>query len=127
MYVEIAFPISSYKIFSYEVPLKLRDQIEVGARVEAPFNKRMITGIVVDVSNVNKYKGKTYSIENIVDDDIRISNNLFLLLKWVSKYYISPLGKVLQVALPKALTSNYKPKKIVEVSYRKSDNQILNN
>ena len=127
MYVEIAFPISSYKIFSYEVPLKLRDQIEVGARVEAPFNKRIITGIVVDVSNVNKYKGKTYPIENIVDDDIRISNNLFLLLKWVSNYYISPLGKVLQVALPKALTSNYKPKKIIEVSYRKSDNQILNN
>ena len=127
MYVEIAFPISSYKIFTYKVPLKLRDQIRVGIRVKAPFNKRRITGIVVEVSNSNKYKGKTYFIDDIVDDDIRLNKNLFLLLKWVSKYYISPLGKVLQVALPKTLTSNYKPKKIVEVSYRKNENKILKN
>ena len=127
MYVEIAFPISSYKIFTYKVPLKLRDQIRVGIRVKAPFNKRRITGIVVEVSNSNKYKGKTYFIDDIVDDDIRLNKNLFLLLKWVSKYYISPLGKVLQVALPKTLTSNYKPKKIIEVSYRKNENKILKN
>ena len=127
MYVEIAFPISSYKIFTYKVPLKLRDQIRVGIRVKAPFNKRRITGIVVEVSNSNKYKGKTYFIDDIVDDDIRLNKNLFLLLKWVSKYYISPLGKVLQVALPKTLTSNYKRKKIVEVSYRKNENKILKN
>ncbi len=127
MYVEIAFPISSYKIFTYKVPLKLRDQIRVGLRVKAPFNKRKLTGIVVEVSNSNKYKGKTYFIDDIIDDDIRLNKNLFLLLKWVSKYYISPLGKVLQVALPKTLTSNYKPKKIIEISYRKNENKILKN
>ncbi len=126
MYVEIAFPISSYKIFTYKVPLKLRDQIRVGLRVKAPFNNRKLTGIVVEVSNSNKYKGKTYFIDDI-DDDIRLDKNLFLLLKWVSKYYISPLGKVLQVALPKTLTSNYKPKKIIEISYRKNENKILKN
>jgi len=127
MYVEIAFPISSYKIFTYKVPLKLRDQIRVGLSVKAPFNKRKLTGIVVEVSNLNKYKGKTYFIDDIVNDDIRLNKNLFLLLKWVSKYYISPLGKVLQVALPKTLTSNYKPKKIIEISYRKNENKILKN
>ena len=127
MYVEIAFPISSYKIFSYKVPSKLREQIKLGVRVSAPFNKRMITGIVVNVSNSNKYKGKTYSIDDIIDDDIRLSNNLFLLLKWVSKYYVAPMGKVLQVALPKNLTSSYKPKKIVEVSYRNNGDGILKN
>ena len=127
MYVEIAFPISSYKIFSYKVPSKLRDQIKLGIRVSAPFNKRIITGIVVNVSNSNKYKGKTYSIDDIIDDNIRLSNNLFLLLKWVSKYYVAPMGKVLQVALPKNLTSSYKPKKIVEVSYRNNGDGVLKN
>ena len=127
MYVEIAFPISSYKIFSYKVPSKLREQIKLGVRVSAPFNKRMITGIVVNVSNSNKYKGKTYSIDDIIDDNIQLSNNLFLLLKWVSRYYVAPMGKVLQVALPKNLTSSYKPKKIVEVSYRNNGDGILKN
>ena len=50
MYVEIAFPISSYKIFTYKVPIKLIDQIRIGIKVKAPFNKRIITGIVVNVS-----------------------------------------------------------------------------
>lgn len=126
MYVEIAFPISSYKIFTYKVPLKLRDQIRIGLRVKAPFNKRKITGIIVKISSSNRYKGKTYFIDTIVDD-FQLDSNLFQLLKWVSKYYIAPLGKVLQVALPKSLTSNYRPKTIVEVSYRNNHKHILKN
>ena len=118
MYVEIAFPISSYKIFTYKVPINLIDQIRVGVKVKAPFNKRIITGIVVNVSESNAYKGKTYSIDSVIDD-IGLNENLFQLLKWVSKYYVSPLGKVLQAALPKKLSSNYKPKKIVEIKMRK--------
>ena len=126
MYVEIAFPISSYKIFTYKVPIKLIDQIRVGVKVKAPFNKRIITGIVVNVSESNAYKGKTYSIDSVIDD-IGLNENLFQLLKWVSKYYVSPLGKVLQAALPKKLSSNYKPKKIVEIKYRKDENDSLKN
>ena len=56
-----------------------------------------------------------------------MNENLFQLLKWVSKYYVSPLGKVLQAALPKKLSSNYKPKKIVEIKYRKDENDSLKN
>ena len=126
MYVEIAFPISSYKIFTYKVPIKLIDQIRVGVKVKAPFNKRIITGIVVNVSELNAYKGKTYSIDSVIDD-IGLNENLFQLLKWVSNYYVSPLGKVLQAALPKKLSSNYKPKKIVEIKYRKDENDSLKN
>ena len=126
MYVEIAFPISSYKIFTYKVPINLIDQIRVGVKVKAPFNKRIITGIVVNVSESNAYKGKTYSIDAVIDD-IGLNENLFQLLKWVSKYYVSPLGKVLQAALPKKLSSNYKPKKIVEIKYRKDENDSLKN
>ena len=127
MYVEIAFPISSYKIFSYQVPLKLCDQIKIGIRVKAHLNKRKLTGIIVEVSNSNKYSGKTFFIDEIIDDGIRLDNNLFLLLKWVSKYYIAPLGGVLKVALPKKLSSNYKPKSIVEITYRKNNNDLLKN
>ena len=79
MYVEIAFPISSYKIFTYKVPIKLIDQIRVGVKVKAPFNKRIITGIVVNVSESNTYKGKTYSIDAVIDD-IGLNENLFQLL-----------------------------------------------
>ena len=127
MYVEIAFPISSYKIFSYQVPSKLCDQIKIGIRVKAHLNKRKLTGIIVEVSNSNKYSGKTFFIDEIIDDGVRLDNNLFLLLKWVSKYYIAPLGRVLKVALPKKLSSNYKPKSIVEITYRKNNNDLLKN
>ena len=68
MYVKIAFPISSYKIFSYQVPSKLCDQIKIGIRVKAYLNKRKLTGIIVEVSNSNKYSGKTLFIDEIIDE-----------------------------------------------------------
>ena len=127
MYVEIAFPISSYKIFSYQVPLKLRDKIRIGLRVKAPFNNRKLVGIIVEISNSNKYSGKTFFIDEIINDGIQVDKHLFILLKWVSKYYIAPLGKVLQVALPNKLSSNYRPKPVVEIIYRKNHNNLLKN
>ena len=127
MYVEIAFPISSYKIFSYQVPLKLRDKIRIGLRVKVPFNNRKLVGIIVEISNSNKYSGKTFFIDEIINDGIQIDKHLFILLKWVSKYYIAPLGKVLQVALPNKLSSNYSPKPVVEIIYRKNHNNLLKN
>ena len=76
MYVEIAFPISSYKIFSYQVPLKLRDKIRIGLRVKAPFNNRKLVGIIVEISNSNKYSGKTFFIDEIINDGIQVDKYL---------------------------------------------------
>ena len=48
MFADISFPISSFQVFSYEIPPSLINDIHVGSIVNAPFSTRNIQGIVVD-------------------------------------------------------------------------------
>ena len=49
MFAEIAFPISNFKTFTYEIPDDLNSSVQVGSRVIAPFGKRKVQGIIVNV------------------------------------------------------------------------------
>ena len=57
MFVEVAFPISSYTQFTYRIPKEFIDQIHVGIRIKAPLGKRLVTGIVVAKSAESDYSG----------------------------------------------------------------------
>ncbi len=49
MYVNVALNIPSDKLFTYEVPTNLRQDIEIGKRVFVPFGRRKRTGFIVAV------------------------------------------------------------------------------
>jgi primosomal protein N' (replication factor Y) len=49
MYVEIALNIPSDKLFSYEVPTELEQDIVVGKRVFVPFGNKKRTGFITDI------------------------------------------------------------------------------
>ena len=49
MFAEVAFPISNFKTFTYEIPEKLISEIHIGSRVVAPFRKKQIEGIIVNI------------------------------------------------------------------------------
>ena len=49
MFADISFPISSYQIFSYKIPIKMYNKLDIGMRVKAPLGSREIHGIVVDI------------------------------------------------------------------------------
>ena len=64
MYVNISFPISSWKVFIYKVPTKLQTHIKIGSLVTAPFGKRArVEGIVIEIPSKVNFKGK---IEEII-------------------------------------------------------------
>ncbi len=109
MFVEVAFPISSYKQFTYQVPNELKDKIQIGIRVKAPLGKRTIIGIVVSKFSKSDFSGKIKYIKELVDDLPIMDKHLWDLALWMSKYYFSPLGKVANVILPKNLSTKYIP------------------
>lgn len=117
MFVEVAFPISSYKQFTYHVPEDIKDKILIGVRVKAPFGKRIIIGIVVSINSESKYSGKIKYIKDLVDDVPVMDKHLWALAQWMSKYYFSPIGKVAEVILPKNLSTKYKPPTISCASF----------
>ena len=49
MFAEVAFPISNFKTFTYEIPKNLIAETHIGSRVVAPFRKQQIEGIIVNI------------------------------------------------------------------------------
>jgi len=127
MYADIAFPISSYQVFTYRIPYKMRNSVKIGVRVKAPFHKRSVNGVVVGVSDTTDYKRRVRSIDSLVDNELVLDKYLWSLLEWVSDYYLTPLGQVAKTALPAKLSLQYKLPSRIVVSFRKAPYVALTN
>lgn len=100
--INIAFPISTHQHFTYLVPEQWAHLIQVGARVVAPLGQRNPQGYIVetDPEISGDIRKKLKPVNRIIDDEPLFSEELVKLLKWISRYYLTPLGKVLHTALP---------------------------
>jgi len=55
-YANIAFNLPINSLFTYSIPENLRDQINIGSRVLAPFGKRSLTGVVMEYTGSTQLK-----------------------------------------------------------------------
>ena len=74
-----------------------------------PFRNKTIQGVVVNIKNTNSYQGPIKKIIKPIDNVNIITPSLWKLIKWVSNYYMTPIGKVANSVVPKSLSSSYKP------------------
>ena len=109
MFAEVAFPISNFQTFTYVIPEGLKKGIQLGSRVLAPLGKRNCQGIIIKITNETSYIGKTKAIYSLVDDVPVVTPELWKLICWMSRYYMTPLGQVAKTVLPKQLSTRYKP------------------
>ncbi len=115
-YVEIVFPLSLEQAFTYTTPDELTDVVQVGQRVIASLGRRKQQGMIIGVKSEppSDFTGKLKSFENIVDPVPVFNIPLINLLKWMSSYYFTPLGKVIQSAIPS--DARLKKEVIIQVS-----------
>ena len=127
MFVDIAFPISSYNIFTYSVPQKFKSQIDIGSRVTAPLGKRSTTGIIIGFPKKPVFTGTIKSIESLVDPYPVLDKTLWKLVHWMSTYYFTPMGQVAKTVLPAQLSMKYLPQKtwIAEVLPNAESDDLL--
>ncbi|MDP6684490.1 MAG: primosomal protein N' [Candidatus Marinimicrobia bacterium] len=111
MFADIAFPISSYTIFTYSIPHEFRDQIDIGSRVTAPLGKRRTTGIIVGFPQKPVFTGVIKNITALVDPYPVLDESLWKLIQWMSAYYFTPIGQVAKTVLPAQLSMKYSPSK----------------
>jgi len=109
MFAEVAFPISNFQTFTYTIPKELKKEVQLGSRVQAPFGKRNCQGIILNIKNKTSYSGKTKAIHSLVDDIPVVTPELWQLICWMSRYYMTPIGQVAKTVLPKDLSTRYKP------------------
>ncbi len=105
MLLDIAFNLPLYQSFTY-----LADDsagfLQPGMRVVAPFGKKILTGIITSTNVESDYPGIRPVID-IVDVEPLIRPSFFQLARWISDYYMTPLGQVLPFFLPKGINDQF--------------------
>jgi primosomal protein N' (replication factor Y) len=99
MFVNIALNIPADKLFSYEVPPELQDQIAVGKRVFVSFGRRKRTGFIVAINNSCGLE-KIKLISEVLDEEPLFSEKDLAFYSWVADYFMYPLGKALGEIIP---------------------------
>ncbi len=98
-FCDVAFPIPVHRQFTYEVPAALRDAVQVGVRVVAPFRKRLLTGVVVGLRAESDLR-EVKAILDVLDGSQNYSDEMLRLTRWISDYYLSSWGEALKSAGP---------------------------
>jgi primosomal protein N' (replication factor Y) len=104
-YIEVAVSLPVYNTYTYSVPKSLTDAIAPGKRVLAPFGKQKITGYILGPAKNSDIKGIKNIIE-ILDELPLFPASMIPFFRWISEYYIHPMGEVIKEALPGGINLN---------------------
>ncbi len=99
-WAEVAVDRPLDRFFTYHVPEELRDRVQLRSRVQVPFGRSCVRGVVVDFSGPPPGHIRTKDILELLDDRPLISPELYELLVWVSDYYGNTLGEVIANCVP---------------------------
>ncbi len=100
---DIALPLPIDSLFTYIIPEELSSTARIGSRVLVPFGKKYLSGVIVDFPDESIIKSLK-SIHDVLDAQPTISEELLKFCRWMSRYYIVPLGEVLRAAIPQGLS-----------------------
>jgi primosomal protein N' (replication factor Y) len=103
--VEVAVGLPVFKTFHYRIPEKMRDSLQLGMRVLVPFRGRRVTGFSIDLLE-KPPKGieeKLREVEDLLDEAPLIDPPMLRFYRWISDYYLHPLGEVIKTGLPPGL------------------------
>lgn len=107
MFADVAFHIGLDKVFTYEVPSDFRDAVRAGVRVQVPFGRRMLVGIVAGTSHSTSL-ATVKPIRDVLDAEPLLSPDLLTLCRWIAGYYMAPIGEVLRTAIPRGFSTGGK-------------------
>ncbi len=100
--IDVAVALPVFNTYTYRVPALLMPHMAPGKRVLAPFRRRRVTGYILgEGESSDKYDTK--GILDILDEAPLFPPAMIPFFKWISDYYLYPLGEVIKSALPKGL------------------------
>ncbi|WP_340154070.1 primosomal protein N' [uncultured Marivirga sp.] len=103
-FVQVLLPVPIPKTFTYRVPRKYEEQLQVGIRAIVPFGKKkIITGVISSIHHEAPKEYEAKYILEILDEFPILSRQQFKLFEWMAQYYMATEGEVLNVGLPSGL------------------------
>lgn len=101
-FARIVIPSSLKEPLTYAVPPSLAGELQVGMRVVVPLGKRKAVGIIMSFEAQTPLP-EVREILLALDAKPVLDSSLIELSHWISRYYVSPLGEVLETMLPPGL------------------------
>ena len=105
-FVSVALAIGLDKTFTYALPEGLRGRLWTGQRVRVPFGRgsRSAVGWVVRGLTETDLDPKVIkAVTEPVDEGPLLTEDLLDLAFWMARYYVCPVGQVLEAILPAAV------------------------
>ncbi len=98
-YVEIAVALPVKETYFYGIPERLFSRTEIGRRVSVPFRNREVIGYIID--RKTRDRGQDLKeILDVLDAEPLFPESLVPFFRWMSDYYLCPIGRFIQAALP---------------------------
>lgn len=100
--IEVALPVPLPGTFTYSHP-----QVPPpGTRVIVPFGPRKLVGVVLGVATHLPANMTLRAIDRVLDEKPAYSAVMLEIARWLSGYYMHPLGEVLKAMLPASSTQS---------------------
>lgn len=99
MFVNVAISIPSTGPFTYHVPDGMEGEVAIGKRALVPFGRRNVTGYIVE-SIPSTEISSVKDIIDLLDSEPLFNERDLSFYRWISEYYLYPLGKTLKAVLP---------------------------
>lgn len=104
VYVDVILPISVPNTYTYSVPPSFIEDIEIGKRVVVQFgSKKYYAALIKKIHFDEPVHYKAKDIEYILDEYPVVYEYQIKFWEWLSQYYLSKIGDVMNAALPAGL------------------------
>jgi primosomal protein N' (replication factor Y) len=108
-FVEVAVPVHVGTTFTYRLPEPLQEVAQRGSRIVVPLARKLVTGYIVELLDqlrpgTSLKESDLKDAKEILDAIPLVTPELLELTRWVSDYYLAPLGEVIKAALPPGIT-----------------------
>ncbi|MDQ2746039.1 MAG: hypothetical protein M3T96_02125, partial [Acidobacteriota bacterium] len=110
-FVEVALPLPLRQTFTYRLPVGLRENIKLGARLLVPFGKRQLTGYAVALhTRLNpELEIEAETIKDaleLLDSEPLLTAEILRLTQWSADYYAAAWGEMLKASLPAGINAS---------------------
>ena len=102
-YCEVALPVPLRSSFTYAVPASANGEVLAGRRVVVPFRNRPMIGVALAESERVPEDATCVRIKTIaelMDPRPALTPHLIELGRWISRYYLAPIGETFRAMLP---------------------------
>ena len=100
----VALDQSIDRVLDYSIPKTLETSLRIGQRVIVPLGRKNkpSRGYVVSIHPNSDYP-KIKALRAIDDERVLVDGGLMELARWISRYYVAPLGAVIESMVPAAV------------------------